>query len=187
MLVAETGRLKFLVAFRPGFVSPTLAAQMAATYQRHSKGRLLLNIVTGGEPTEQRAYGDFLDKDARYQRTGEFLQVVRALWRGEKVYLDGEHIRVEGAFLDRLPDPVPPVYFGGSSPAAGRVAAEHVDVYLTWGEPPDKVAEKVAWIQELAAAQGRTLRFGIRLHVITRDTSATRPRGPSHPACPAQR
>jgi alkanesulfonate monooxygenase len=171
MLVAETERLKFLVAFRPGSVSPTLAAQMAATYQRHSGGRLLLNVVTGGEPTEQRAYGDFLDKDARYRRTGEFLGVVRALWRGEKVDLDGEHVRVESAFLDRLPDPVPPVYFGGSSPAAGEVAAEHADVYLTWGEPPAQVAEKIAWIRRLAAERGRTLRFGIRLHVITRDTS----------------
>ena len=171
MLVAETERLKFLVAFRPGSVSPTLAAQMAATYQRHSGGRLLLNVVTGGEPTEQRAYGDFLGKDARYRRTGEFLQVVRALWRGEKVDLDGEHVRVEGAVLDRLPDPVPPVYFGGSSPAAGDVAAEHADVYLTWGEPPAQVAEKIAWIRTLAAARGRTVRFGIRLHVITRDTS----------------
>lgn len=172
MLVAETERLKFLVAFRPGFVSPTLAAQMAATYQRHSGGRLLLNIVTGGEPAEQRAYGDFLDKDARYQRTAEFLHVVRALWRGEKVDLDGDHVRVEGAELDRLPDPVPPVYFGGSSPAALRVAAEHVDVYLTWGEPPSQVAEKIAAVRQLAAAHGRTVRFGIRLHVITRDTSA---------------
>jgi alkanesulfonate monooxygenase len=171
MLVAETERLKFLVAFRPGFVSPTLAAQMAATYQRHSGGRLLLNIVTGGEPAEQRAYGDFLDKDARYERTGEFLQIVRALWRGERVDLNGEHLHVEAAQLDRLPDPVPPVYFGGSSPAALRVAAEHVDVYLTWGEPPAQVAEKIAKVRELAAAHGRTIRFGIRLHVITRDTA----------------
>lgn len=172
MLVAHTERLKFLVAFRPGVVSPTLAAQMAATYQRHSQGRLLLNVVTGGEPLEQRAYGDFLDKDARYRRTGEFLSVVRRLWRGETVDLDGEQIRVQGAFLDRLPDPVPPVYFGGSSPAAGDVAAEHADVYLTWGEPPAQVAEKIAWIRRLAAGRGRTVRFGIRLHVITRDTSA---------------
>ena len=171
MLVGETERLKFLVAFRPGFVSPTLAAQMAATYQRHSGGRLLLNIVTGGEPAEQRAYGDFLDKDARYERTGEFLQIVRALWRGERVDLNGEHLHVEGAHLDRLPDPVPPVYFGGSSPAALRVAAEHVDVYLTWGEPPAQVAEKIAKVRGLAAAHGRTIRFGIRLHVITRDTA----------------
>ena len=172
MLVAHTERLKFLVAFRPGFLSPTLAAQQAATYQRHSGGRLLLNVVTGGEDKEQRAYGDFLDKDARYRRAAEFLAVVRALWRGETVDLDGEHVRVEGAFLDRLPDPVPPLYFGGSSPVAGEVAAEHVDVYLTWGEPPDQVAEKIAWIRELAAVRGRTVRFGIRLHVITRDTSA---------------
>jgi alkanesulfonate monooxygenase len=171
MLVAETERLKFLVAFRPGSVSATLAAQMAATYQRHSGGRLLLNVVTGGEPAEQRAYGDFLDKDARYRRTAEFLEVVRALWRGEKVDLDGEHVRVENAFLDRLPDPVPPIYFGGSSPAAGDVAAEHADVYLTWGEPPAQVAEKIDWIRRLAAKRGRAIRFGIRLHVITRDTS----------------
>ena len=115
MLVARTERLKFLVAFRPGFLSPTLAAQQAATYQRHSGGRLLLNVVTGGEGAEQRRYGDFLDKEARYRLTGEFLQVVRALRRGETVDLDGEHVHVEGAILDRLPDPVPPVCFGGSS------------------------------------------------------------------------
>ena len=171
MLAAESERLKFLVAFRPGGVSPTLAAQMGATFQRHSKGRLLVNVVTGGEPSEQRAYGDFLDKDERYVRTGEFLDVVRRLWAGERVTLDGQQIHVEDAELERVPDPVPPVYFGGSSPAAGDVAARHVDVYLTWGEPPAQVAEKVSWIRELAAAQGRTVRFGIRLHVITRDTS----------------
>jgi len=171
MLVAHTERLKFLVAFRPGSISPTLAAQQAATYQRHSGGRLLLNVVTGGESREQRAYGDFLDKNGRYVRTREFLQVVRALWRGETVDLEGEHVHVEGAFLDRLPDPVPPVYFGGSSPIAGEVAAEHADVYLTWGEPPAQVAEKIAWVRRLAAERGRTVRFGIRLHVITRDTA----------------
>jgi alkanesulfonate monooxygenase len=171
MLAAESERLKFLVAFRPGGVSPTLAAQMGATFQRHSGGRLLVNVVTGGEPTEQRAYGDFLGKDERYTRTGEFLDVVRRLWAGEQVTLDGEQVHVEGAQLQRLPDPVPPVYFGGSSPAAGDVAARHVDVYLTWGEPPAQVAEKIEWIRGLAAAQGREVRFGIRLHVITRDTA----------------
>lgn len=171
MLARETERLKFLVAFRPGILSPTLAAQMAATFQRHAPGRLLLNVVTGGESHEQRAYGDFLDKDARYARTGEFLEVVRALWRGESVTLKGEHIQIEDAKLARVPDPVPPIYFGGSSPAAGDVAARHSDVYLTWGEPPAQVAEKIAWIRELAAREGRSVRFGIRLHVITRDTS----------------
>jgi alkanesulfonate monooxygenase len=171
MVSQRTERLKFLVAFRPGFVSPTLAAQMASTFQRQTGGRLLLNVVTGGESHEQRAYGDFLDKDARYARTGEFLQVVRGLWEGKTVDLAGEHLQVEDARLARLPDPVPEVYFGGSSPAAGAVAARHADVYLTWGEPPAAVAEKIAWIRRLAAEQGRTLRFGIRLHVITRDTA----------------
>ncbi|WP_327289723.1 LLM class flavin-dependent oxidoreductase [Streptomyces sp. NBC_01198] len=170
MLAQTTERLKFLVAFRPGSVSPTLGAHMAATFQRHSGGRLLLNVVTGGESHEQRAYGDFLDKDARYARTGEFLQIVRELWAGGTVDLAGEHLRVEGARLSRLPDPVPEVYFGGSSPAAGAVAARYSDVYLTWGEPPAAVARKIEWIRALADEEGRRLRFGIRLHVISRDT-----------------
>ncbi|GAA0394697.1 LLM class flavin-dependent oxidoreductase [Micromonospora gifhornensis] len=171
MLTEVTERLKFLVAFRPGLLSPTLAAQMAATFQRLSGGRLLVNVVTGGEAHEQRAYGDFLDKDARYARTDEFLHVVRALWGGATVDHDGQHVRVERARLARLPDPVPPVYFGGSSAAAGPVAARHSDVYLTWGEPPAQVAAKLDWIRGLAAEAGRDVRFGIRLHVIARDTS----------------
>ncbi|MEV7068226.1 LLM class flavin-dependent oxidoreductase [Streptomyces collinus] len=171
MVAQHTERLKFLVAFRPGLVSPTLAAQMAATFQRQTGGRLLLNVVTGGEDKEQRAFGDFLAKDGRYRRTGEFLHVVRGLWQGRTVDLHGEHIRVEDAALARVPDPVPEVYFGGSSPIAGEIAARHSDVYLTWGEPPAQVAEKIARIRSLAEVQGRTLRFGIRLHVITRDTA----------------
>ncbi|MFE2632856.1 LLM class flavin-dependent oxidoreductase [Streptomyces sp. NPDC059374] len=171
MVSRHTERLKFLVAFRPGAVSPTLAAQMASTFQRHTGGRLLLNVVTGGESQEQRAYGDFLDKDDRYRRTGEFLQIVRGLWEGKSVDLVGEHLQVEDAKLARVPDPVPEVYFGGSSPLAGEVAARHADVYLTWGEPPAAVAEKIAWVRGLARAQGREPRFGIRLYVITRDTA----------------
>ena len=107
MLAGVTERLKFLVAFRPGQVSPTLSAQMASTFQRLSAGRLLLNVVTGGESAEQRAYGDFLDKEQRYERTAEFLDVVTRLWRGETVTAAGRHLRVEGARLARLPEPVP--------------------------------------------------------------------------------
>ncbi|MGV1050137.1 MAG: LLM class flavin-dependent oxidoreductase [Solirubrobacterales bacterium] len=169
MLSEASERLKFLIAFRPGMISPPLAAQMAATFQWHSGGRLLLNVVTGGDSDEQRAYGDFLGKNERYRRTGEFLEIVRRLWAGETVDFAGEHLRVEGAALHRLPDPTPEIYFGGSSPAAGEVAASQVDVYLTWGEPPGAVAEKVAWISALAAERGRRVRFGIRLHVISRD------------------
>ncbi|MGP3999512.1 LLM class flavin-dependent oxidoreductase [Streptomyces sp. 8N706] len=171
MVARETERLKFLVAFRPGFLSPTLAAQMAATYQWQTGGRLLLNVVTGGESHEQRAYGDFLGKEARYARTGEFLQIVHELWQGRTVDAVGEHLQVEGARLARTPDPVPPIYFGGSSPAALQVAARHTDVYLTWGEPPAQVAEKISRVRAAATRDGRTVRFGIRLHTITRDTS----------------
>jgi alkanesulfonate monooxygenase len=172
MLTEVTERLRFLVAFRPGLISPTLSAQMAATFQRYSKGRLLLNVVVGGEPAEQRAYGDFASKDSRYERAGEFLEIVGRLWRGETVDFHGEHLAVEGARLTRLPDPVPALYFGGSSAAAGPVAARHSDVYLTWGEPPDAVADKIRWIRDLATTCERPdVRFGIRLHVITRDSA----------------
>jgi alkanesulfonate monooxygenase len=170
-LISQTKRLKFLVAFRPGFVAPTLAAQMAATYQRISRGRLLLNVVTGGEDAEQRRFGDYLSHDERYARTGEFLDIVRGAWQGTPYDFEGAHYKVEGATVLARPDPVPTVYFGGSSPAAGSVAARYVDVYLTWGEPPQAVAKKIAWMRELAEAAGRTLRFGIRLHTISRDTA----------------
>lgn len=171
LLARETTSLAFLVAFRPGLVSPTLSAQMAATFARHAPGRLLLNVVVGGEAHEQRSFGDFLDKNARYERCDEFLDVVRRLWAGETVTLDGEHIKVEEAALALPPNPVPPLYFGGSSKAAGPVAAKHADVYLTWGEPPEAVREKIEWIRKEAADEGRTVRFGIRLHTISRDTA----------------
>ena len=175
MLSQVSERLRFLVAFRPGVVAPYLAAQMSGTFQNLTGGRLLLNVVTGGESHEQRMFGDFLDKQARYQRCDEFLTIVRRLWQGETVDFSGEHLSVEAARLDQIPDPLPDIYFGGSSEAAGRVAAKHVDVYLTWGEPPSAVAEKIAWIRGLAEAEpsrgGRPIRFGIRMHTITRDTS----------------
>ena len=175
MLSQVSERLRFLVAFRPGIIAPYLAAQMSGTFQNLTGGRLLLNVVTGGESHEQRMFGDFLDKEARYARCDEFLTIVRRLWTGETVDFDGEHLKVEGARLDQIPNPVPDIYFGGSSPAAGDVAAKHADVYLTWGEPPEAVAKKIEWIRRLAAADrsrgDRPIRFGIRMHTINRRTS----------------
>jgi alkanesulfonate monooxygenase len=172
MLTAVTDRLQFLVAFRPGLISPLLAAQMAGTFQNLSGGRLLLNVVTGGESHEQRMFGDFLDKEERYERCGEFLDIVTRLWAGETVTYRGRHLQVEESTLAQRPDPIPEIYFGGSSDPALRVAAQHADVYLTWGEPPSAVAEKVDRVRRLAAAEGREIRFGIRLHSIARDTAA---------------
>ncbi|MEI4279461.1 LLM class flavin-dependent oxidoreductase [Klenkia terrae] len=169
-LLDRTQRLEFLVAFRPGFILPTLAAQQAATFQRLSGGRLRLNVVTGGDPVEQRAYGDFLDHDARYARTAEFLDVVRRSFAGERFDLAGEHVRVEGAGLTTPPETAPPIYLGGASGPAEDVSARYVDTYLTWGEPPAMVRGRLDRVRAKAAAVGRELRFGIRLHVVSRDT-----------------
>lgn len=177
-LAMETARLKYIVAFRPGFVLPTLAAQMAATLQRISDGRVLLNIVSGGDPIEQRGYGDFLDHGQRYARTDEFLEVLRRCWSGPFDH-EGALYHVEGGGV-RSPfgaerdagAVMPPIYFGGASPAAEATAAKHVDVYLLWGEPVAWVAERIERMRALAASHGRTLRFGIRMHVIARRSAA---------------
>jgi alkanesulfonate monooxygenase len=168
-LLGVTKRLKFLVAFRPNAITPTLAAQQAATYQRISGGRLLLNIVTGGDDAEQRRFGDWLDHDERYDRTDEFLTVLRGALSGTPLDFQGRYFHVAGATTNRAPVPRPQLYFGGASAAAEVVAARHVDVYLAWGEPPEMVAPRIERMRKLAADNGRTLRFGIRLHVITRD------------------
>ena len=167
-----TRRLKFLVAFRPGFISPTLAAHQAATFQRVSGGRLLLNIVTGGDPVEQRRFGDHLDHDQRYRRTEEFLAVMRGVSGAPRPFsFSGEHYQIENADIGFGSYALPPIFFGGASPAAERAAARQADVYLAWGEPPALIAERLARMRELAAEEGRTLAFGIRLHVLSRDTS----------------
>lgn len=171
-LIPLTKRLKFLVAVRPGLMSPTLAARMAATFDRLSDGRLLINVVTGGDPVELAGDGLFLDHDTRYALTDEFLTVWRQVLAGEEVTFQGQHLRVEGARLlfPAVQRPYPPLYFGGSSPVAMEVAAKHVDVYLTWGEPLPQVAEKVRTVRQLARQQGRKVRFGLRVHIIVRET-----------------
>ncbi len=171
-LIPLTRRIKFLVAFRPALLTPTLAAQMASTYQRLSGGRLLVNVVTGAEPAELARFGVHDDKDTRYEQTDEFLEIVRGAWSGEPFTYTGHHYEVTDATTRLPPDPIPEIYFGGASPAAEQVAANQVDVYLAWGEPPAMVAERVERVRGLAAAAGRTLRFGIRFHVIARPTAA---------------
>ena len=170
-LSRESERLKFMVAFRPGLVSPLLAAHMSGTFQRMTAGRLLLNVVVGGDPVEQRKFGDFLSHDERYERAGEFLAVMLGSWRGTPFDFDGKHYRVEHASVATPPNPLPRIYFGGASPAAEAIAARWVDVYLLWGEPPTMVSERLERMRQLAADQGRTIHFGLRLHVISRDTS----------------
>ncbi len=176
-LIGETKQLKFLVAVRPGLSTPGLAVRMAATFDRLSKGRLLINVVTGGDQAELEADGLHASHSERYEITDEFLKVWRASLSGEGgdagYDFEGQHIQVKGAktLYPPVQKPYPPLYFGGSSPAAHELAAEQVDVYLTWGEPPAAVAEKIADMRARAAKHGRTLKFGIRLHVIVRETN----------------
>jgi alkanesulfonate monooxygenase len=171
-LMAVTRRMKFLVALRPGLISAPVAARMAATFDRMSEGRLLINVVTGGSTEEAAGDGVFLDHDARYELTDEYLHVWRRVLSGEEIDFTGKHVQVRGAkiIFTALQKPYPPLYFGGSSPAAHAVAARHADVYLSWGEPPDLVAEKIADVRSRAEAQGRKIRFGMRIHVIVRET-----------------
>jgi alkanesulfonate monooxygenase len=170
-LIPLTRRVKFLVAFRPALLSPTLAAQMASTYQRLSDGRLLINIVTGAEPAELARFGVWEDKETRYERTGEFVDIMRAAWTAAPADFDGAHYRVEGATTRQPPDPIPAIYFGGASDTAERIAAGHVDVYLAWGEPPAMVSDRIERVRGLARDAGRELRYGVRFHVIARPTA----------------
>jgi alkanesulfonate monooxygenase len=150
---------------------------MAATFDRLSNGRLLVNVVTGGDPVELEGDGVFVDHDLRYEITAEYLQIwcaqLRAAHSGGAVDFAGRHLTSkQGKVLfPSLQKPYPPLYFGGSSGAAHELAARYVDVYLTWGEPPAAVSLKIADMRERAARQGRTLRFGIRMHVIVRETA----------------
>jgi len=173
-LAPLTERLKFLLALRPGILTPALAARQSAALDRISDGRLLLNIVTGGLPKELAGDGVLLDHDARYEQTDEFLTIWRGLFDGG-IDFAGRHLTARHARLgqfDSVQKPHPPLWFGGSSPAGIEVAAQHVDTYLTWAEPPAQVAEKLAAVRARSAAFGRRLEYGLRVHLIVRETDS---------------
>jgi alkanesulfonate monooxygenase len=173
-IATHTERLKFLVALRPGVTTPAQAARQAATFDRVSGGRLLLNVVVGGHPADLAGDGLFLGHDDRYEQAAEFLAIWRRLMTGETVDFTGKHLTARGGKLvfPPLQTPYPPLYFGGSSDPAQQLAAEQCDLYLTWGEPPAQVAEKLAAVRRRAAQTGRSIRFGIRLHLVVRETDA---------------
>ncbi|MDD1608210.1 MAG: LLM class flavin-dependent oxidoreductase, partial [Methylococcaceae bacterium] len=132
------------------------------------------NVVVGGDAKDLAADGIFQSHDDRYEYAEEFLQVWKELLAGDEVNFQGDHIKIEAGRLLFPPvqKPHPPLYFGGSSPAAHNLAANQMDAYLSWGEPPAQVAEKIADVRERAAKKGRTLKIGLRLHVIVRETDA---------------
>ncbi len=155
---AQTSRLGYLIAHRPGFVAPTLAARTLATLDQFAGGRVAVHIITGGSDGEQRRDGDFLDKDSRYDRTDEYLDILTRAWTSDGPFdYDGQHYQLKDFYADVRSPQVPriPLYFGGSSDAAYRVGGKHADVYALWGEPLAETAEQIAAVRKSAADSGR--------------------------------
>ena len=156
---SQTSRLGYLIAHRPGFVFPTLAARTFATLDQFAGGRIAVHIITGGSDGEQRRDGDFLDKDSRYARTDEYLDILKRAWTSDGPFdYDGQYYQLKDFYADvRSPQqPRIPLYFGGSSDAAYRVGGKHADVYALWGEPLAETAEQIASVRQSAVASGRS-------------------------------
>ncbi|WP_037908702.1 LLM class flavin-dependent oxidoreductase [Actinacidiphila yeochonensis] len=177
-LAARTTTFQPLVAVRPGYWQPAHFAAAAATLDHLSQGRLLVNVVSGLD--HAGAYGDGeAEQPRRYDRTREFLRLVRRLWTRENVTFRGGFYTVEDSTLNPRPygaehGRTPRLYFGGASAAAEQVAAAEADVQLFWGEPLDGVAERISRLRELSASLGREhapLEFGLRVTTLVRDTS----------------
>lgn len=172
MIAARTQKLKMLVAVRPGFVAPVVAAKMVSTFDFLSPGRLLVNVVTGGFPAELAADGDFTAHDERYERTAEFIDVMRKYWTERKFDHEGKFYRVEGCkpMVKCATHPYPPLCAGGASEPAEDLFAREIDTYLLWGESSGQMSERLTRMRQKSAAHGRELRYGVRFHVLSRDT-----------------
>jgi alkanesulfonate monooxygenase len=173
-LLAATTGLGTLLAHRPGFVSPTIVARQYATLDAFHPGRVALHVITGGDDADQARDGDFADKVSRYQRSDEFLDVVKQEWAAEKPFdYDGEHYRVAGGLSSVRPAGGRlPIYFAGASPEAVAVGGKHADVYAFWGEPLAAIAERIRLVNAAAAPYGRRPRFSVSLRPIAAATEA---------------
>ena len=172
---AHTERLAFLIAHRPGFVAPTLAARKAATLDQFTGGRVALHIITGGSDADQAKDGDWLDHDTRYRRTDEYLTIMRRTWTEDRPFDHaGEFYRVSKAFSEIKPLQKPhiPLYFGGASEAAHLIGAKHCDVYMLWGEPLAAIKERITQVRAVAARVGREPRISVSLRPVIAPTEA---------------
>ncbi len=173
---AHTERLGYLIAHRPGFVAPTLAARKAATLDQLTNGRIALHIITGGNDIEQRQDGDWLDHDSRYRRTDEYLNVMRRIWTETEPFdHDGEFYRLQAAYSQARCRQYPhvPLFFGGASEAALDTASRRADLFALWGEPRASIAERIADVRQRVSASGRNpsdMRFSLSARPILADT-----------------
>ncbi|MDR3177605.1 MAG: FMNH2-dependent alkanesulfonate monooxygenase [Campylobacteraceae bacterium] len=172
-LAAVTSKLKLLVALRTSATGgPTVLARQASTLDDALNGRLILNVVPGAYAEELAADGVHLNHDERYELADEFLSVYKKLLSGETVDFKGKYFDIKNAknLFPPVQKPYPPLYFGGSSDIGHELAAKHIDAYLSWGEPLDAVKAKIEDVKKRAEKYGRTVRFGLRIHVIVRES-----------------
>ncbi|KAB1079301.1 LLM class flavin-dependent oxidoreductase [Methylobacterium soli] len=170
-IAAVTKRVGLMIAHRPGFVAPTVAARQFATLDQLTGGRVAIHAISGGDDRDLARDGDHLTKDERYARTQEFLDILRLSWRSEAPFdYAGAYYRVAGGFSEVKPITEIPVYFGGASPAALAVAGRHADTYALWGETQDQVRELIARVRAAAAPHGRAPRFSLSLRPILAET-----------------
>lgn len=166
---SQTERVHYLLAHRPGFIGPAFAARQIASLENFTGGRLAVHIISGGSDEEQRRDGDFLDHDQRYARTDEYLEVLRKTWTaGQPFDHQGPLYRYEQAFSEVKPlqQPHLPIYFGGASAAALRVAGKQADAYALWGEPLAESRELIRRVRAEAARHGRKIRFSVSFRPI---------------------
>jgi alkanesulfonate monooxygenase len=167
-----TERIGLMLAHRPGFVSPSLAARAFATLDQLTGGRVAIHVISGGDDGEQQKDGDFLEHDERYARTDEYVHLLRQIWTSETpIDYEGTYYRLKGSFAEVKPaqKPYVPIYFGGSSDAAIEVAGKHADIYALWGETHAQVREMIAKVRDSAERNGRdpqSIRFSLSFRPI---------------------
>ena len=165
-----TDRINMLAAVRCGEMQPIMLARTIATLDHMLEGRLTINIISSGFP------GETAESAYRYQRSREVVEILRQAWTQDEIDYDGEIYQFKGISTDPAKpyqqNGGPLMYFGGYSPAALELCGQHCDVYLMWPEPKDQIAERMKAANEAAAKYGRTLDYGLRVHMIVRDTEA---------------
>ena len=164
-----TSRINLLAAIRCGEMQPIMLARTVATLDHMLKGRLTLNVISSDFP------GQTETSALRYRRSAEVVQILQQAWTRDRIDFEGEVYRFEGvptAPARPYQQPGPMLYFGGYSPDALDLCGRFCDVYLMWPEPKEQIAERMRAVHASAEAHGRTLDYGLRVHVVVRDTEA---------------